>query len=87
MLLLAVLLLGIVTLHTLGHPSEQGLAPWSVCLAVLGAFTLVLLLSAALGGSHSTHLSPPRPARLLRAPWPDPPPARPSFSGLSVLRI
>lgn len=125
LLLLAVLLLGIVTMHTLGHPSEQGsgapspigthqshrtaaaptptpahvsatsadstpmagMDPGSVCLAVLGTFTLVLLLAAAFGGSPSTHVSPPRPARLLWALWPDPPPARPSFSGLSVLRI
>jgi hypothetical protein len=127
LLLLALLLLGIVTMHTLGHPSEQGSAapspmgthqshrtaaaptpvptsthvsatsadstpmsgmdPGSVCLAVLGTFTLVLLLAAAFGGSPSTHLSQPRPARLLRALWPDPPPGGPSFSGLSVLRI
>ncbi|MER5508413.1 hypothetical protein ABT052_24160 [Streptomyces sp. NPDC002766] len=125
LLLLAVLLLGIVTMHTLGHPAEQvtgspspigthhshrtaaapapgsahvpvtgsdsaamgGMDPGSVCLAVLGAFTLVLLLAAAFGSTLPAPLSPPRPARLLRALWPNPPPGRPSFDGLSVLRI
>ncbi|TQJ87676.1 hypothetical protein [Streptomyces sp. SLBN-31] len=124
LLLLAVLLLDIVTMHTLGHPAEQGsgspspvgthvghlmaapfpvsahvpvagsesaamsgMNPGSVCLAVLGAFTLVVLLAAAFGSSPPAPLSPPRPARLLRALWPDPPPAGPSFNGLAVLRI
>ncbi|MFE0522018.1 hypothetical protein [Streptomyces sp. NPDC058954] len=125
LLLLAVLLLGIVTMHTLGHPTEQGpgspspvgthaghrmaappspvpahvsatgsdsaamsgMDPGSVCLAVLGAFTLVLLLAAAFGSTLPAPLSPPRPARLLRALWPNPPPAGPSFNGLAVLRI
>ncbi|MFG2497414.1 hypothetical protein ACGFSB_04245 [Streptomyces sp. NPDC048441] len=155
LLLLAALLFGIVTMHTLGHPtghspshgsgteqagqseraeqSEQavgqhemsagemasgrsgdasahmpedaphtqapplvaasapagtgGMDPLSVCLAVLAAFTLVLLLRAGLlrpGG----FLSPARPlSRLLDGLRPNPPPPRILLSQLSVLRI
>ncbi|MCT9082816.1 DUF6153 family protein [Streptomyces fulvoviolaceus] len=125
LLLFAVLLLGVVTMHTLGHPSEHGsgahssvampesvvmhesvvmpeghapaasserppmdgMDPSSMCLAVLGAFTLVLLLSTALGGTRPGHLRPPSLTRLLRALWPNPPPPRRLLSRLSVLRI
>lgn len=121
LLLFAVLLLGVVTMHTLGHPSENGPAahssmaavhhevrvpmpesvtavsplpdpmggmdPSSVCLAVLGAFTLVLLLAAALGGGRPVCPGAPSPTRLLHALWPNPPPPRLLLTRLSVLRI
>ncbi|MGI5454239.1 hypothetical protein ACQEWB_13885 [Streptomyces sp. CA-249302] len=122
LLLFAVLLLGIVTMHTLGHPSEHGsgsvspvgahrshqvaaphpqewvgavtampsmsgMDPASVCLAVLGGFTLLLLLAALYVSTRRVRLAPPRPARLLRDLWPNPPPPRRLLSRLSVLRI
>ncbi|MGW2520965.1 DUF6153 family protein [Streptomyces sp. NPDC001617] len=120
LLLFAVLLLGVVTMHTLGHPSEvdggtpspvavhqqvgqahemsadsrsadshsmDGMNPASVCLAVLGVFTLGLLLAAALGGGAATAVRPAPLSRLLRALWPNPPPPRLLLSRLSVLRI
>ncbi|MCI3270176.1 DUF6153 family protein [Streptomyces cylindrosporus] len=122
LLLFAVLLLGVLTMHTLGHPSEQGsgsvspvgvhlshevavaqphesvgaatampsmsgMDPASVCLAVLGTFTLLLLLTAAYGGTGRTRLVPPRPSRLLQDLWPHPPPPGHLLSRLSVLRI
>lgn len=139
--LFAALLLGIVTMHTLGHPSAHGsdrssgyssdegsggyghssyamsqtmpsppghaqehttgaspnadmpmppvhgMDPLSVCLAVLGGFTLVLLLVAALGTPWASGATQPALARLLRALWPHPPPRRILLSRLSVLRI
>ncbi|TGB05967.1 DUF6153 family protein [Streptomyces sp. MZ04] len=137
LLLLAALLLGIVTMHTLGHPTghgsgaeqasvqremrgtatAQGLArahdmgtepvartaddtvtasspaglhgmdPLSVCLAVLGAFTLLLLLRAGLlrpGGFGVPARALARPLDGLR---PRPPPPRILLARLSVLRI
>ncbi|MET7474779.1 hypothetical protein ABZT17_10530 [Streptomyces sp. NPDC005648] len=115
LLLFAVLLLGVLTMHTLGHPSEEGggapspvavhlqvgtahgtsagspamdgMDPSSVCLAVLGTFTLGLLLAAALTGGATTVVRPVRPALLLRALWPNPPPPGLLLSRLSVLRI
>jgi len=144
LLLFAVLLFGIVTMHTVGHPSENGMPshdtpvvtaphqvvttlrqavtaphqavtalhqvqapeavtdpapaanagtlpmtgmnPLSVCLAVLGAFTLVLLLGAALGRPWDSGAPPVPLARLLRALWPNPPPPRSLLTRLSVLR-
>ncbi|MEU6139137.1 DUF6153 family protein [Streptomyces sp. NPDC047081] len=122
LLLFAALLLGILTMHTLGHPSDHGsgsvspvgmhrshevaaahphesvgaanampsmngMDPTSVCVAVLGTFTLLLLLAAAYGGTGQVRLAPPRPARLLRDLWPNPPPPGLLLSRLSVLRI
>ncbi|MFI6488330.1 hypothetical protein [Streptomyces sp. NPDC050564] len=141
-LLFAALLLGIVTMHTLGHPSGHGSArssgyssyssdegsgghghsssamshplssppgraqehaagasmtadmppmngmdPLSVCLAVLGGATLLLLLAAALGTPWASGATQPARAGLLRALWPHPPPQRTLLSRLSVLRI
>ncbi|MEU6842794.1 DUF6153 family protein [Streptomyces sp. NPDC046716] len=124
LLLFVALLLGIVGMHTLGHPtghamaSEHGMAmsgamsepvveaptvvahehgkpggvgtgmdPLSVCLAVLGSFTLLLLLAATpLPPASEVALGP-----ALRGPGhahrPRPPPPRTSLSLLSVLRI
>ncbi|MFD4415268.1 DUF6153 family protein [Streptomyces sp. NPDC058476] len=117
LLLFAVLLFGIVTMHTLGHPSAHGPAegpghatyamahtdrhaapasvsaemppmtgmdPLSVCLAVLGGFTLVLLLALALSGPWASGAARPT---LPHALWPEPPPPRTLLSRLSVLRI
>ncbi|MET8689641.1 hypothetical protein ABZV77_36105 [Streptomyces sp. NPDC004732] len=157
LLLLAALLLGIVTMHTLGHPSggheggaarsagsgtvssamghgmggaraldERGTAPHergatssepgttspghvaaptsastpapdshggmamdplSVCLAVLGAFTLLVLVRAGLLRPGGTLAQLPSPGRLLHALRPNPPPPRILLAQLSVLRI
>ncbi|MFI7315390.1 hypothetical protein [Streptomyces venezuelae] len=155
LLLLAALLLGIVTMHTLGHPSGghggtqdqhgtttqqagataprpdaaqdqrgatahqagvavqrsggvvhqravgyrsvagvshgsgdgMGMDPLSVCLAVLGAFTLLVLVRAGLlrpGGAIDRSRTPGRLPYALR---PNPPPPRTLLSHLSVLRI
>ncbi|WP_420033319.1 DUF6153 family protein [Streptomyces sp. cg28] len=72
-----------------GHemPGDGGMDPLSVCLAVLGSFTLLLLLAAApllpaamvALGSALRGLSP--------AHRPHPPPPRTTLSLLSVLRI
>ena len=129
LLLLAALLLGIVTMHTLGHPTGHGggsepasarhemtmtgaapaehggtharpavvavpapagmsgMDPLSVCLGVLGAFTLVLLLRAGLlrPGGFVAYARPLD--RLLDGLRPNPPPPRILLSRLSVLRI
>ncbi|MFC7267254.1 DUF6153 family protein [Streptomyces lutosisoli] len=121
LLLFAALLLGIVTMHTLGHPSGHtslhgpghpsstmsphehaaepllttatatgtgmDMDPLSVCLAVLGGFTLALLLALAVGHPWTSGTAHPPLARLLRALWPNPPPPRTLLSRLSVLRI
>lgn len=64
-----------------------GMDPLSVCLAVLGAFTLVLLLKAGLSRPGGL-AAPARPlARLLDGLRPNPPPPRILLSHLSVLRI
>jgi hypothetical protein len=134
--LLAALLFGIVTMHTLGHPSGHGtgtgmsaamrtgagadngpdhsayamsapssamsapsaapepkmppmsgMDPLSVCLAVLGGFTLVLLLAVAPGRPGADLLRPPARIRLPHALWPNAPPPRTLLARLSVLRI
>ncbi|MEV8312812.1 DUF6153 family protein [Streptomyces sp. NPDC059900] len=141
LLLLAALLFGIVTMHTLGHPTghsashhppapstshsvslstahgggpEQaaghratgtpasadaiaiadsgatgtgGMDPLSVCLAVLAAFTLVLLLRAGLLRPGGFAVAARPLARLLDGLRPNPPPPRILLSRLSVLRI
>ncbi|MFF4354550.1 hypothetical protein [Streptomyces sp. NPDC001530] len=68
-------------------PPMTGMDPLSVCLAVLGGFTLVLLLAAAMGRPWASGARPPALARLLRGLWPKPPPQRTLLSRLSVLRI
>ncbi|MET7903586.1 hypothetical protein ABZS86_19860 [Streptomyces sp. NPDC005355] len=126
LLLCAALLFGIVTMHTLGHPSEgggaphdggprhtamdmaaveaapahaagdphpapaghgDGMAPLSVCLAVLGAAPLALLIGAATfarrAGGPTAGLRPRLPSALR----PLPPPGLSPFSRLLVLRI
>jgi hypothetical protein len=134
--LLAALLFGIVTMHTLGHPSGHGtgtgmsaamrtgagadngpdhsayamsapssamsapsaapepkmppmsgMDPLSVCLAVLGGFTLVLLLAVAPGRPGADLLRPPARIRSPHALWPNAPPPRTLLARLSVLRI
>ncbi|ATL27265.1 hypothetical protein [Streptomyces formicae] len=148
LMLLAALLLGIVTMHTLGHPSgghdggastpaavsspmghdmagpapaahepapaaherdgdgprhgeravrmaapapepHDGMSmdPLSVCLAVLGAFTLVLLVRAGLLRPGGTLAQLPASGRLPHTLRPDPPPPRIRLARLSVLRI
>ncbi|MCP3817535.1 DUF6153 family protein [Streptomyces sp. A3M-1-3] len=60
--------------------------PMAVCLAVLGAFTLVVLATGLLrtrpAGAHPVGRDP-----LLRAMWPHPPPRKTVLATLSVLRI
>ncbi|WP_369211996.1 DUF6153 family protein [Streptomyces flavofungini] len=144
LLLLAALLLGIVTMHTLGHPAETasghspahgsarsaasaeaapvrgtdpgtrmagpahgsphgmthfgagdesgghgGMAmdPLSVCLAVLGAFTLVVLVRAGPWRPGGALARAPAAGRLRGPDRPEPPPPRALLSRLSVLRL
>ncbi|WP_353942202.1 DUF6153 family protein [Streptomyces sp. HUAS MG91] len=120
-LLLVALLLGIVGMHTLGHPTghaaghamapehtvrapaavhgatpsthehempgDGGMDPLSVCLAVLGSFTLLLLLAAAPLRPASAIALGPALRGLSHAHRPHPPPPRTTLSLLSVLRI
>ncbi|MGY0023538.1 DUF6153 family protein [Streptomyces sp. cg35] len=138
LLLFVALLLGIVGMHTLGHPSEHaampasamnapamtgpamaastttapanasamthagapvaahehrspagsGMDPLSVCLAVLGSFTLLLLTAATVLRAVRAR-GPVRPVvrGLAFAHRPHPPPPRALLSRLSVLRI
>ncbi|MER5950683.1 DUF6153 family protein [Streptomyces sp. NPDC001904] len=76
-----------VTAHRHEMPGDGGMDPLSVCLAVLGSFTLLLLLAAAPLRPAGT--AAPGPA--LRGPGhahrPRPPPPRSALSLLSVLRI
>ncbi|WP_399924616.1 hypothetical protein [Streptomyces kanamyceticus] len=72
-------------------PSRDGAAgmgtdPLSVCLAVLGAFTLVLLVRAGLSRPGGTLARAPAIGRP-SAPRPEAPPPRVLLSRLSVLRI
>lgn len=71
-----------------GSPApDGGMDPLAVCLAVLlGAFTLVLLVSAGPRQRPAALRAPVR-ASLLRALWPSPPPPRTLLSRLSVLRL
>ncbi|MFJ9181279.1 DUF6153 family protein [Streptomyces sp. NPDC102360] len=128
MLLFAALLLGVVGMHTLGHPTGHGsghdgampmpsahaamaghgaphgttatvherpdspghggMDPLNVCLAVLGSFTLLVLLTAAVLRPLLTAVAPgPRARGLVFAQRPNPPPPRRLLSRLSVLRI
>ncbi|WP_306336036.1 hypothetical protein [Streptomyces sp. KL118A] len=69
--------------------SHGGMAmdPLSVCLAVLGAFTLLVLVRAGLLRPGGTLAQLPVPGRLLHTLRPNPPPPRILLSRLSVLRI
>ncbi|MFD1661247.1 hypothetical protein ACFSL4_24330 [Streptomyces caeni] len=67
-------------------PPMTGTDPLSVCLAVLGSFTLLVLLAAAAARPRDPHAPPVRLARPLRALWPDPPPPGALLTRLSVLR-
>lgn len=71
-----------------GSPApDGGMDPLAVCLAVLlGAFTLVLLVSAGPRQRPAALRAPVR-ASLLRALWPSPIPPRTLLSRLSVLRL
>ncbi|MEU1219871.1 DUF6153 family protein [Streptomyces microflavus] len=125
LLLLAALLFGIVTMHTVGHPAEHapsssahvatadampvaeaasdrahpshgspddtpmsGMDPLSVCLAVLGAWGLVLL-GVWLSGlrADGRPLGTAVGAGLLRVLRPNPPPPISVLDSVSVLRI
>ncbi|SCE84394.1 hypothetical protein GA0070214_102468 [Micromonospora chaiyaphumensis] len=57
----------------LTHPGNDS-SGWSVCLAVLGAFAVVLLLAVLLGaGSRSAFPTVPGPLRLATGPRAPPP--------------
>ncbi|MFI8274254.1 hypothetical protein ACIGBH_04955 [Streptomyces sp. NPDC085929] len=133
LLLLAALLLGIVTMHTLGHPSRShtmqdaapaaavasagraadhtpgtatapahashdrgpaaeapppgtGMDPMSVCLAVLGGLTLLILGAGPAGFRDAAPLggAARRPGR---SGGPDPPSPRELLTRLAVLRV
>jgi hypothetical protein len=64
----------------------DGMDPSAVCLAVLGAFTFLVLMTVALGRPRSAAAALSGP-RLPHALWPDPPPPRTLLARLSVLRI
>ncbi|MEV0317928.1 hypothetical protein ACIBKX_02795 [Streptomyces sp. NPDC050658] len=64
-----------------------GMDPLSVCLAVLGAFTLLLLLKAGLLRPGGFAVAVRTLARLLDGLRPNPPPPRILLARLSVLRI
>ncbi|WP_329534469.1 hypothetical protein OG568_35155 [Streptomyces sp. NBC_01450] len=68
-------------------PPMSGMDPLSVCLAVLGGLTLVLLLAVAPGRPGADLLRPPARIRLPHALWPNAPPPRTLLARLSVLRI
>jgi hypothetical protein len=70
-----------------GMPPMRGMDPLAVCLAVLGGFTLLLLLAVAWSGPWTDAVHPPVLARLLRTLRPEPPPPRTLLARLSVLRI
>ncbi|MEU6125463.1 hypothetical protein [Streptomyces sp. NPDC047123] len=72
-----------------GSAPHDGMAmdPLSVCLAVLGAFTLVLLVRAGLLRPGGASAALPALRRLRLAPRPEPPPPRIRLARLSVLRI
>lgn len=73
------------------HGMGMGMDPMSVCLAVLGVWTAVTLLGAAVVfalRARPHDLLAPRRARILRALWPLPPPSTSTrLARLSVLRI
>ncbi|QEV17781.1 hypothetical protein [Streptomyces alboniger] len=70
-----------------GTGTGTGMDPLSVCLAVLAAFTLVLLVRAGLLRPGGTLVPGPAAGLLPGAPRPEAPPPRVQLSRLSVLRI
>lgn len=64
----------------------DGMNPSAICLAVLGTFTFLMLMTMALGRPSSAAAAPSDP-RLPHALWPDPPPPIALLARLSVLRI
>lgn len=71
------------------HPSpgDGGMDPLSVCLAVLGSFTLLLLLTAVVLRPSAAASVRTALRGLAYALRPNPPPPRTLLSRLSVLRI
>lgn len=72
------------------RPAPHGgmtMDPLSVCLAVLGAFTLLLLVRAGLLRPGGALDRTPAPRRIRHALRPNPPPPRILLAHLSVLRI
>ncbi|MFK4064264.1 hypothetical protein [Streptomyces sp. NPDC029674] len=69
------------------HGGGMAMDPLSVCLAVLGAFTLLALVRAGLLRLGPGIVHPHVPGRLLHTLRPNPPPPRILLSRLSVLRI
>ncbi|MFF1375611.1 hypothetical protein [Streptomyces sp. NPDC058308] len=70
-----------------GPHGGMSMDPLSVCLAVLGAITLILLVRAGLLRPGGTLAHLPVPGRLRHAPRPEPPPLRILLARLSVLRV
>ncbi|WP_409235999.1 hypothetical protein [Streptomyces sp. PA5.6] len=70
-----------------GSGMGMGMDPLSVCLAVLGAFTLLVLVRAGLLRPGGVVDRSRAPGRLLYTLRPNPPPPRILLSRLSVLRI
>ncbi|MEV0259547.1 hypothetical protein AB0H82_35545 [Streptomyces sp. NPDC050732] len=69
------------------HDGGMAMDPLSVCLAVLGAFTLAVLVRAGLLRRGPGIARSRAPGRLLHVLRPNPPPPRILLSRLSVLRI
>lgn len=74
--------------HAPDSPGHGGTDPSNVCLAVLGSFTLLVLLTAVVLRPLLEAVAPgPRTRGLAFAQRPNPPPPRRVLSLLSVLRI
>jgi hypothetical protein len=74
--------------HAPGPSPHGGMAGWSVCLAVLGAFAVILLLAIVLARSRRGR--PPGPDTARRTAGSRGPPVRPAglaMAAVSVLRI
>lgn len=81
---------GRVAVSVASDPAPHGgmsMDPLSVCLAVLGGFTLLLLVRAGLLRPGGTLAQLPAPRRIRHALRPNPPPPRILLAHLSVLRI
>jgi hypothetical protein len=68
-------------------PGDEGMDPASVCLAVLGAWGVVLLVVRLVARHPADHVLAAARARLLHTLRPNPPPPRTVLARLSVLRI
>ncbi|WP_306323474.1 MULTISPECIES: DUF6153 family protein [unclassified Streptomyces] len=74
--------------HHSDSPGHGGMDPLNVCLAVLGSFTLLVLLTAVVLRPLLAAVAPgPRARGLSFDQRPNPPPPRRLLSQLSVLRI